>query len=438
MGFAFYWLLAIITLTLATGLGITLAHGDILISAIIGMSIIPIGLSFFLIQQRNFEWAAAYIALILIFLLTIVATLGLGIHHISNMAYVLILILSNLLVRRKTLILLTLVIIGCLGWLVFGEISGAYQHGVFTQSVPGDFFSASVIVLASTIVVYVLTSILIKNHQQLAQELKKKQRAEEQFRQLNVELGKRVEKRTDELENALAELEAFSYSISHDLRAPLRAVNGYAGMLLTEHGESLEPEVASKLIAIKGNGQMMGQLVDGLLEFLQTGRENVTCQDVEPAEIAQCVLNDFRPEIEQRKIQIVVGDLPPCYANSRLLYKVYNGLIGNAVKFTRNREPARIQIGAQQKDNRIVYFVRDNGVGFDMQYYDKLFGVFQRLHHLSEFDGIGASLAIVQRIIHRHGGNIWAEGEVDKGATFFFTLAKNHETIAQKEAGMGT
>jgi PAS domain S-box-containing protein len=244
----------------------------------------------------------------------------------------------------------------------------------------------------------------------------------ERLNALNDELEKRVAERTQKLENALGELESFSYSISHDLRAPLRAVNGYAGMLLAEHRSDFPPEVVEKINTIKENGQRMGQLVDGLLEFLHSGSEQIERQVIHPGEIVQSVLERLRPQYENRQVEFVVGDLPSCSANLRLLDKVYEGLISNSIKFTRTREIAHIEIGARQQDGGPVYFVRDNGVGFDMKYYEKLFGVFQRLHHISEFEGIGASLAIVNRIINRHGGRIWAEAEVGKGAVFYFTL----------------
>ena len=246
--------------------------------------------------------------------------------------------------------------------------------------------------------------------------------ATDRLQSLNSELEKRVAERTTKLENALAELESFSYSISHDLRAPLRAVNGYAGMLLAEHHSDFPPDIIAKLSAIKENGQRMGQLVDGLLQFLHSGSEQIERQIVNPGEIVQSVLERLRPQYEGRQVKITIANLPPCSANLRLLDKVYEGLISNAIKFTRNCPVSQIEIGVLERDDRQVYFVRDNGAGFDMKYYDKLFGVFQRLHHVSEFEGIGASLAIVQRIINRHGGRVWAEAEVDKGATFFFTI----------------
>ncbi len=240
----------------------------------------------------------------------------------------------------------------------------------------------------------------------------------------NTELEKRVAERTAQLENALAELESFSYSISHDLRAPLRAVAGYAGILLTEHEHEFSPVVIARLQAIKDNGQRMGQLIDGLLEFLQSGGDQIERQMLNPGEIIQSVIERLRPGYAHRQVEISVGNLPPCSANFRLLDKIFEGLLDNAIKFTGNREFARIEISAIEQNGQAIYFVRDNGVGFDMKYYNKLFGVFQRLHHTSEFEGVGANLAIIQRIIQRHGGRIWAESEADKGATFYFTLEK--------------
>lgn len=256
------------------------------------------------------------------------------------------------------------------------------------------------------------------------QDMTVEKQATERLQALNADLEKRVAERTSSLEKALGELESFSYSISHDLRAPLRAVNGYAGILLAEYRKEFPPDAVQKLMAIKENGQRMGQLVDGLLQFLRSGNIEIQRERVNTAEIVQGVLMRLRPDYANRAIEFVVGDLPPCFANLRLLDKIYEGLIGNAIKFTRNRPAARIEVGSFLRDEHVVYFVRDNGVGFDMKYYEKLFGVFQRLHHANEFEGIGASLAIMQRIINRHGGHIWAEGELDRGATFFFTLKK--------------
>jgi light-regulated signal transduction histidine kinase (bacteriophytochrome) len=166
----------------------------------------------------------------------------------------------------------------------------------------------------------------------------------------------------------------------------------------------------------------MGQLIDDLLAFSRLSRQPLRTQLVEPADIVHQVLRDLTYEREGRKAEIVVDDLPACHADPALLKQVYSNLLVNALKFTGDRQVARIHVGSRQSNNEQVYFVQDNGVGFDMRYLDKLFGVFQRLHGTEEYEGTGVGLAIVQRIVHRHGGRVWAEAEVDKGATFYFTL----------------
>jgi light-regulated signal transduction histidine kinase (bacteriophytochrome) len=217
-------------------------------------------------------------------------------------------------------------------------------------------------------------------------------------------------------------MQAFSYSISHDLRAPLRSVSGFATILINEHGADLPPDAVNKLKNIRESGQRMGRLIDGLLDYLRSGDGQFTRQIVDPAKIVRVVMDRFASQLADRQVEFVVGELPSCIANVRMLERVYEELLGNAIKFTRIREKARIEIGSYPENNRTVYFVKDNGAGFNMKYYDKLFGVFQRLHHENEFEGSGANLAIVNRILQRLGGRIWAEAEVDKGATFFFML----------------
>jgi signal transduction histidine kinase len=263
-------------------------------------------------------------------------------------------------------------------------------------------------------------------------------RLSEALERMNVELEHRVgevTERTHELEAANRELEAFSYSISHDLRAPLRAVNGFASILLEEHSESLAPEARGYLTRIRDNGEMMGRLVDDLLAFSRLGRQTVRKQRVRTRSVVERALAQLQPAIEGRRLQLVIEDLPDCDADPALLEQVFVNLLSNALKYSRKREEAHIEVGTVEAGTgaQPTFFVRDNGAGFDMAYADKLFGVFQRLHRSQDYEGTGVGLAIVQRIVDRHGGRVWAEAKLDQGATFYFSL-KGDRTWQQATA----
>ena len=244
----------------------------------------------------------------------------------------------------------------------------------------------------------------------------------DEAQKLNAELEARVLERTAELQAANKELEAFSYSISHDLRAPLRALDGFSRILLRDFNAQLPPEGQRYLNLVRKNAQEMGKLIDDLLTFSRLGRQPLTKEPVSITNLVRHVLVDMSSEQENRQIEISVGDLPVCLADPALLKQVLVNLLANAFKFTRKREAARIEIGSRPIEGQLAYFVKDNGAGFDMQYASKLFGVFQRLHSAEDYEGTGVGLAIVQRVIHRHGGRVWAESAVDQGATFYFTL----------------
>ncbi len=263
-----------------------------------------------------------------------------------------------------------------------------------------------------------------------------RKRAKEALQKMNLTLEKRVEERTRQLEDMIDELKSFSYSVSHDLRSPLRAVNGFAQILYEAYADKFDEDGRHYLEVVRDEAVRMGQLIDDLLVFSKLSRQDIQAGEISVNELMAEVIKNLQfSEDGIEKIRFEMNpNLPPCIGDLSMLRQVWTNLLSNAVKYSGCKQTPVVEAGFHTDDkNRVVYFVRDNGAGFNMRYYDKLFGVFQRLHSPDDFPGTGIGLAIVRRIVKRHGGRIWAESEVGKGTTFYFHLSSQPPEEAEKQ-----
>ena len=256
----------------------------------------------------------------------------------------------------------------------------------------------------------------------LFQDITERKLAEEEIYKLNAELEQRVRERTIQLETTNKELEAFSYSVSHDLRAPLRGIDGWSQALLEDYSDKLDEQARKYIDRVRSETQRMGYLIDDMLKLSRLTRAEMAKEQVDLSALAQAVAGRLQQTEPQRQVGFNIQAGLIAEGDSRLLEAVLANLLGNAFKFTAKRADARIEFGKTESQGQRVFFVRDNGAGFDMAYSQKLFGAFQRMHKVTEFPGNGIGLATAQRIIHRHGGRIWAEAEIGRGAVFYFTL----------------
>jgi light-regulated signal transduction histidine kinase (bacteriophytochrome) len=268
----------------------------------------------------------------------------------------------------------------------------------------------------------------------LTKKIADRHRAERELMNLNTELEQRVKERTAQLHGVNKELEAFSYTVAHDLRGPLQQLRGFAELLQERVAKSLDAQTTQYLDSIKQSAWRMSGLIDGLLDFSRADRVDLVKSRVNLEQLVKEVRQELLHQTKERDIVWKLGRLPEIYADPSMLRLAIVNLLSNAIKFSRGRTGAEIEIGSTMQENEVVVFVRDNGVGFDMKQGDKLFGVFQRLHTNHEFEGTGIGLTSVQRIIHRHGGRIWAEGRVGEGATFWFSLPRIVEAESQGRA----
>jgi light-regulated signal transduction histidine kinase (bacteriophytochrome) len=254
-------------------------------------------------------------------------------------------------------------------------------------------------------------------------ELKK---AQDDIRKLNDELEQKVIDRTAQLESVNKDLESFSYSVSHDLRAPIRAINGYTNILKEDYEQILDEPGMDVLQAIIDNSKKMGTLIDDLLAFSKLGRKQVTVSEIDMNDLVQSVIEELPNDASDCVPVFSIAPLIPASGDRSLIKQVWINLLSNAIKYSKYKKEIMVEIGAFIKDQFVVYYVKDYGAGFDMQYYDKLFGVFQRLHSQEEFEGTGIGLAIVQKVVHRHQGTVWAESKLEEGTTFYFSLPQNN------------
>jgi len=410
----FHWFTGVILFAMVVNIFIILLSGEGLYTITYILICIPFILSvFFFIRRQNFEVAAVFLAIILFLLITFIATKGIGIHHLSNLGFPAILIVASLVTRKRTMVFLTLFAIGCAGWLVFGELAGAYTPDRLERSVPGDFFTTTIILITTAFMVRLMSEKLFESNRQIKKELTERKLAETQKEEL-----------IRELEAKNAELERFTYTVSHDLKSPLVTINGFLGYLENDTATGNVDRVKQDTHRIQEAVNKMHSLLNELLELSRIGRMANPSEKIPFDELVQDALKIVHGRLDERNIKVVViPNLPSVYGDRQRLIEILQNLVENATKYIGDQPEPRIEIGQEgEEDGKPIFYVRDNGIGIDKDHHERIFGLFNKLDAKSEGTGIG--LTLVKRIIEVHGGRIWVESQLGKGATFYFTLPK--------------
>ncbi|MEW5939292.1 MAG: ATP-binding protein [Chloroflexota bacterium] len=531
----FQWFLVVISLGLAAGIFISLTHGDSFQALLIALGFPPALVSYVLIRRGKFESASVFLAAVIVSLITLVATNGLGIHHISVAGYPAVLIVASIVTRRRSMILLTAYTLACAAWLVFGEALGFYKPAPLVSAVPGDFLSVATIVVSTTVMVRLISNALLHSHARYQKELEERESAEQalafsekkfyeafnsspvmmtiegadhrfidanpafmrgigytreevigrraaelqllptprdvqtvqtlasnptgqtslevQFRRKSGEIGvalmsadrfevngaayeltsalditdrKRIEAEREELIAELqaknAELERFTYTVSHDLKAPIITIKGFLGFLERDLDEGDRGRVRDDVKRVNEAVDKMNRLLNELLELSRIGRMANPPESAPMADLAREALENVRGNLEAGRVAVnVEPGLPVVYGDRQRLVEVLQNLADNAAKFMGDQPRPRVEIGQRgEEDGKPVFFVRDNGIGIAPEYHERIFGLFNKLDPKS--DGTGIGLAIVKRIVEAHGGRIWVESEAGRGCAFYFTL----------------
>ena len=407
----FNWFVGLMLASQALGIIILLAYRDVDQALILGASAIPVAFSIPLIRRKEFERAAAFLALIMIVMITLVATNGEGVHSISLLGMPAILIVASLVIRERIMILLTVFSLGCVAWLVFGALAGIYAPRPILNSVSGDFFTVSLVLISTAVMVRLMSESLFSSSQRLQKELRERTAMEAQRERLIAEL---------EAKNA--ELERYAYTVSHDLKSPLITISGFLGLLEQDAAGGDRKQLARDRQRIQAAVVKMQRLLDELLELSRIGRLMNPPETFPFAALVGEVLTGMQGQLEARRVRVIVQPgLPQVHGDRQRVAEALQNLIDNALKFMGGQADPVIEIGQQAGADRApAFFVRDNGIGIAPAYHGRIFSLFEKLDPRT--DGTGVGLAIVKRIVEVHGGRVWVESEEGRGATFFFTL----------------